>query len=416
MTINYKLIAVLIVVVSAMVAGAYQLGTKQGVGQGAPAGAAVATAAAERAGPLKPGATLPPNHPAFPGSGVPEGMNTDFVRYQVGRLNIKGIYADGKDVWVGTSGGVIRFDTTTSDYKVFNNKTPGILSNGVFYLNKVDGKLLLGTYGGGLSIMDLKTDKWRNYNIPDGLADQFVYDVQKARNGDIWIATWSGVNRVRGGRFDDPKAWDIFTVENTHHGLPNPWVYGVEEGKDGAMWFATEMGLARYKDGKWTHWKHKDGLGADYDQVKDTIKLNRDPAAVSSHHMQLEKQEGLSKMNVAYNPNYVISLQVDRQGYVWAGTWGAGLARFDGKHWRNFTTADGLPANHIFMLYMDPKGRLWIGTDHGLARLNADGKSFTTMTTSDGLYADNVFSMDFAKDGTAWIGSFGGLSHITAKL
>ncbi|HKI82226.1 MAG TPA: two-component regulator propeller domain-containing protein, partial [Pseudodesulfovibrio sp.] len=141
-----------------------------------------------------------------------------------------------------------------------------------------------------------------------------------------------------------------------------------------------------------------------------------DPSMVSSHHMHVKKSEGLGNIGVAYNPNYIISLAVDRNGTVWAGTWGAGLARFDGKKWRNYTTADGLPGNHIFMLYLDPKGRLWIGTDHGLSRLKKDGKGFTTMTAADGLYADDVFSMDFAKDGSVWVGSFGGLSHITSKL
>jgi ligand-binding sensor domain-containing protein len=103
---------------------------------------------------------------------------------------------------------------------------------------------------------------------------------------------------------------------------------------------------------------------------------------------------------------------VDNDGVVWCGTWGAGLARFDGHTWRNFTTKDGLPGNHIFMLYKDDKGQIWAGTSRGLARINDDGKSFSIMTTADGLYADNVFSMADAADGSVWIGSFGGVAHI----
>ena len=300
----------------------------------------------------------------------------------------------------------------TDKYKAFDNHVPGILSNGVFHVNKLGKRILIGTYGGGLSVYDPATDKWRNINIPDGLADQFVYDSLQASNGDLWIATWSGVNRIKGGDLDDPTKWESFTVESTNGGLPNPWVYALDEGKNGTMWFATEYGLARYKDGKWEHWQHHDGLGADFDVVKDDIQFTSDPGLASSHHAQQKAEQGLQNVNVAYNPNYIISLAVDNDGVVWCGTWGAGLSRFDGKNWRTFTTKDGLPANHIFMLYKDDKGHIWAGTSRGLARLNDDGESFSVMTTADGLFADNVFSMADAADGSVWIGSFGGVAHI----
>ena len=69
-----------------------------------------------------------------------------------------------------------------------------------------------------MSLYDAATDKWENFNIPNGLADAFVYDVLKASNGDVWIATWSGANRIRGGDLKDRSKWDVFTVENTKGG------------------------------------------------------------------------------------------------------------------------------------------------------------------------------------------------------
>ncbi|HHM05489.1 MAG TPA: regulator [Gammaproteobacteria bacterium] len=376
--------------------------------------AGVAAAPAPAAQGAVPGAdALPADHPAIPPNTVlaPPGRSR-FVHFRVGGRNVKSMYVDGKVVWIGTSGGVIRYDAEADSYEMFDNQTPGILSNGIFHVSKLGDKVLLGTYGGGLSVFDPAASTWRNYNIPDGLADQFVYDVLKASDGDVWIATWSGVNRVRGGRLDDPAAWETFTVENTGGGLPNPWVYALDEGRDGEMWFATEYGLARYKDGQWTHWQHEDGLGASYDVVKKSIQFTSDPGRASAHHAQQKAEQGLQNINVAYNPNYIISLVVDDDGIVWCGTWGGGLARFDGHTWRNYTTADGLPSNHIFMLYKDPLGRVWAGTSKGLARLNADGKGFSVFTMADGLFADNVFSMAQAADGSMWVGSFGGVARI----
>lgn len=399
--------AIMLIAVGVAVVVAYKLG-------GHRAALTTAEAATPVAGPLKPGTTMPPHHPSLVSASASSlfGANSKFTHFEIGNRNVKSILADGNLVWIGTSGGVIRYDVTADKYKAFNNRVPGILSNGVFHVGKAGKRILVGTYGGGLSIYDPDRDKWHNINIPDGLADQFVYDSLQAKNGDLWIATWSGVNRIRDGDLDDPAKWESFTVENTNGGLPNPWVYALDEGKGGTMWFATEYGLARYKDGKWTHWQHAQGLGANFDEVKNAIEFTSDPSLASSHHAQQKAEQGLQGINVAYNPNYIISLAVDNDGVVWCGTWGAGLARFDGKTWRNFTTRDGLPSNHIFMLYKDVKGVIWAGTSHGLARINGDGKGFSVMTAADGLYADNVFSMADAADGSVWIGSFGGVAHI----
>jgi ligand-binding sensor domain-containing protein len=119
---------------------------------------------------------------------------------------------------------------------------------------------------------------------------------------------------------------------------------------------------------------------------------------------------GLQDVNVAYNPNYIVALEVARDGKVWAGTWGGGLTVWDGQKWTNYSSLDGLPGNHVFSLHQDTKGQMWIGTNSGLA-LWSDGK-FKTMTTADGLFDNNIFSMATQADGGMWVGSFGGVAFI----
>ncbi len=375
----------------------------------------------------QPAAAAPFQHPPMPGhtgaNGQPAGnlpvirqgkLTVDatqkFNHFRVGEKNVKSIFVNGDVAWVGTSGGVVRYNTRTDEFKLYD-ATNGLLSNGVFHVGKLQGRVAVGTYGGGMSIFDEKTRKWETYNITEGLGDAFVYDFIQTKNGDIWIATWSGVNRVRGGALRDRSKWELHTVESTNGGLPNDWVYGLAEGKNGDVWLATEGGMARYRDGQWENWNHARGLGADYDLVKDQIDYKNDPSQQSSHHAKQKQEMGLQGVSVAYNPNYVISLQVTADGTVWAGTWGGGLARFDGKQWKNYTVADGLPSNHVFMLNSDRKGRLWVGTGKGLARLEKDGK-FRVMTTKDGLFSDAVFSMATGGKGDIWVGSYGGVAHI----
>jgi len=391
----------IVVVIAAVGIGMYNLGIRQGAPPATSDDAAPAAAAMPAAHTL----------PNAPGAVAAPDPNAHFTHFRVGDRNVKSILPDGDVMWVGTSGGVIRYDMASDSYKLYDNRT-GLLANGIFHLSKLDGHLVAGTYGGGLSILNEEDQAWKNYNIPDGLGDGFIYDVLKLDNGDVWIATWSGVNRVRGGDLDDRSKWELYTVENTGGGLPNDWVYALQPGKDGSVWLATEGGLSHFEDGKWRSWGHSDGLGAAYEVVRDQIEFTNDPAQYSEHHARQKEEMGLQNVDIAYNPNYIVALLADRDGRVWAGTWGGGLSLFDGTNWTVYTVADGLPGNHVFMLHQDDDGKIWVGTNNGLARVDENG--FKHFTTSDGLFSNRVFAMSTAADGSRWVGSFGGVARIAS--
>jgi len=144
---------------------------------------------------------------------------------------------------MGTSMGVIKYDTTSlNNYTVYDNRNT-LLSNGIFSISIApNDQVWFGTYGGGLSTLD--AEKWANINTPQGLNDAFVYDL-KFTNASMWVATWSGVNRVQG----DPlthDSWSSFTVKNTDGGLIDNWVYAIEIGENNNIWFGTEGGLSLF--------------------------------------------------------------------------------------------------------------------------------------------------------------------------
>jgi len=64
-----------------------------------------------------------------------------------------------------------------------------------------------------------------------------------------------------------------------------------------------------------------------------------------------DSKEGLAGSTVYY-------IQQDQEGFLWFGT-ETGLSRFDGTHFTNFTTTDGLPDNEILKLFVDSKNRVW---------------------------------------------------------
>lgn len=103
----------------------------------------------------------------------------------------------------------------------------------------------------------------------------------------------------------------------------------------------------------------------------------------------------------------VYCLLEDSRGYLWIGTEGGGLARFDGRDFKTYTVGNGLPDNTIRSLFEDAEGNIWFGTNgHGLGKF--DGKFFTTYTEENGLSNEYIRCITQGLDGDIWIGTFGG--------
>ncbi len=96
------------------------------------------------------------------------------------------------------------------------------------------------------------------------------------------------------------------------------------------------------------------------------------------------------------------SVLCDRDGSLWIGLIGAGVARWLGHgEWESWTKAQGLPSDLIWSIRRDRKGALWVGTSLGLARLEGPGPP-RTWTRKDGLGGDNVRWLGETSDGTLW--------------
>ncbi|MCB9234196.1 MAG: histidine kinase [Bacteroidia bacterium] len=89
------------------------------------------------------------------------------------------------------------------------------------------------------------------------------------------------------------------------------------------------------------------------------------------------QQFNLQTFNVSAGlaQSQVYAMLEDQRGYLWFGTWGGGLSRYDGTSFRTFNARDGLTHNYIHSLYEDHQGNIWIGTDKGVSKY--DGRKFT---------------------------------------
>lgn len=297
-------------------------------------------------------------------------------------------------LWVGTSLGVHEVDLGNGKLRRTFTREHGLANEYVFAIG-IDrkGNKWFGTNAGGVS--RYKDGKWKTFFPMHGLADYWVYSFAEQKSGDWWIGTWAGVNKV------DPKT-DRFTTYVKE--LVNEWVYAIQIDSKDRVWFGTEGGVSVFDGKKWQAWTHKDGLGA---ANRDNLPAspNTGLGTRSRHDLGVMSQAGPT-----YNPNYVFSLLVDTDDAVWAGTWGGGVSRFDGKKWHSFSSDDGLAGDLVYSMVKARDGALWFGTDRGVSRY--DGKTWSSLGKKDGLLEEHVYALAVTPSGDIWAGTKRGVSRI----
>jgi signal transduction histidine kinase/ligand-binding sensor domain-containing protein len=162
---------------------------------------------------------------------------------------VNSVYEDGDNIWFGTRGGVQKYDGlrwttyTVEDGLVDNRVGPVIRAR--------DGAMWFGTHAGisRLSVSEAGEQDWTTYPLDDG--PYKVNALCQAGDGTIWAGHDEGpapgpIHGIR--RFADGK-WSI--VEPTV-GDARPKTLRIIESANGTMWFGTNQGLLRFDGADWT--------------------------------------------------------------------------------------------------------------------------------------------------------------------
>jgi len=247
------------------------------------------------------------------------------------------------------------------------------------------GKLWVGTSGGGLNALP-RSGSTSNTAIPYSVRDVLLSDVilslAPVPNGDLWVGTPDGLNRIRGG------AVDAFTSAD---GLPDDFIRSLLVDQDGSLWIGTRRGLTHWTNagsaiGKMDTYTRVNGLGSDLVGAMARDK-NGDLwiatfAGLSRLHAgNLEKYPQISNYTTAngLSSNVITALLPLSDGTLLIGTQDHGWNQWDG---RQFTAAthNGLDNTTIHAILDDQAGHLWFATGNGIARCDRQTKSAAACT------------------------------------
>lgn len=299
-------------------------------------------------------------------------------------------------LWIGTWEGLARFDGAR--FVIFDRaNTSAIKSNWVIALYEDRaGNLWFSTHDSG--VVRYGAGVFTNFSIKDGLPSNVVTAFGEDREGGLWLGTVNGLSRFAGGQFTNYTMTDGLASNNIRS------LY--YDAREGALWIGTSNGLTRWRDGRFSVQAGAAMAGLSINAIcagtAGNIWLGTQRGLFQVHSdgaRRFMRRDGLPNERIQ-------SLAVDRNGNLWIGTYGGGLARYHDGRFAVYGLKEGLPGDVVYALMEDREGNLWAGVlDGGLNRFH-DGK-FTVFTTREGLAKDVINSLSEDASGGVWLGTSG---------
>lgn len=252
------------------------------------------------------------------------------------------------DVWIASDDGGL--NCFSPQNRKFSHYLPLEGKNSLSYHNvhalcMDDDNLWIGTYTGGVNVLNLQTGTFKTYSAyqdnPASLDGTSSYAIFKDRKERIWVTSMSGVNLYNREKdnFTRIKDLDALTID-------------IDQDTKGNLWFSTQgKGLFKYHPEK---------------QIwKNYIHDHKNPNSLAN--------------------NQVNCVLIDTNGEMWVGTMN-GLCKYNAEEDAFETLPLEIPSHNICSIIEDQR-ILWLTTTKGLVRYTP-GEGCRVFTKSDGLQSE----------------------------
>lgn len=365
-------------------------------------------------------------------------VNGNFSRissYELPANSIKSVMLlDSLYLWVGASNQLIRFSLQHQKFETFrfygSKGTKDPRNNVQSIINDQDGRLWIGTIGGGVIVFNKSTGRYEtiindSYN-PFSLNSNNIRSLYLDETGIFWIGTYGGgINKY------DPaliKFQHIQHQTGKNNSLSDNVVRSVLLDRDGELWVGTHAGLNRInrKTGYTQVYKYKQG---DLSTISsNTVRAlcedsvgNIWAGTWDNGLNSFNKKTGRFKRYIYLPENkdslvQVRSVETDAQANIWIGSNRLWMFNPKTQKFKSYIDsalkANGSGGNIVNKLYFDHSGLLWVGTQNGLfcvdTASNYNRRFYHSPQDTLSISHQNVTSIAEDKSGSLWVGTYGG--------
>jgi len=335
-------------------------------------------------------------------------------KHQLSNSHTSDLYPDKSGIiWVGTDNGLNKLIEPMHGFKVYTH-VPGndqsLIGSGIrSVLPDQQGVLWVGTVANGLSRVDRLRGVYKHYvhdpNDPASLSVNSVTALLRDRQDRLWLGTWEGgLLRMNA---DEQGFTSYFHQVDDPASIPSNVIQGILEDGQGRLWLNTAAGLSRFNEAT--------------NNFINYLPNPDDSSSISAGDLQSK------------------ALVLDRNNYLWIGSYGGGLNRLDLSNPQNLDpkTARFDHFNHdpgndqsissdlvisLKATHDQTADVIWVGTfNAGLTRLEyqrvqgQETTHFSHFTEANGLCDNVIFGIEEDQQQNLWLSTGEGLAYFNLK-
>lgn len=334
-------------------------------------------------------------------------------------------------MWFGTeNNGINIYDKQSSCFELYKNEPNNgnsISNNNVMAMKQQGSTLWLGTRGGGLNSLNLKTGIIKHYQTTRLSKYDFnqIISLDFAPNGKLWLGSdGNGIFlfNPQNGETENFR----YEVSSTSNQLSNNSITSIIQTNDSIIWISTwggglnkfnfkknvftnvPIGSSNVKNVGWCMYKDKTGILWVGTNGNGLMRFNPNTFEKTFYTNERNNPSTLSN-------NVIQFIMESSNGTMWIGTGGGGLNKFD-KQTQKFITynqKDGLPNDIVLGIIEDERKNLWLSTANGISKFNPITTEFVNFYEENGLQGNSFNERSCFKDNEGKI-YFGGPKGLTS--
>lgn len=264
----------------------------------------------------------------------------------------------------------------------------------------------------------------KKLGMEQGLSNSYIVGITQDREGYMWFATESGLNRFDGQNFRVYKknATPLTSINS------NELNKVLADRDDNIIWIATQRtGLNAFdtKTGEFTYYtsNQPSPFNVVTNDITNLTQASDGNLWLSTYHFGVDYFDKKTKYFTHYNQstvrglvsNHVWCMADDGRGKLYIGHVFDGLSVLSIKERRaknyKFKANDpySLPGTEVNCIYIDKRNQIWVGTNNGLAIFNPLTEKFTVFRNIPGkassLSSNRILSIRQMPDDNIWIGT-----------
>ncbi|MDP4270581.1 MAG: two-component regulator propeller domain-containing protein [Bacteroidota bacterium] len=264
----------------------------------------------------------------------------------------------------------------------------------------------------------------KKLGMEQGLSNSYIVGITQDREGYLWFATESGLNRFDGQSF---RVYKKNTTPLTSINS-NELNKVLADRYDNIVWIATQRtGLNAFntKTGEFTYYTsdQPSPFNIVTNDITNLAQASDGNLWLSTYHFGVDYFDKKTKYFTHYNQstvkglvsNHVWCIADDGHGKLYIGHVFDGLSVLSIKERRvknyKFKVNDpnSLPGTEVNCIYIDKRNHVWVGTNNGLALFNPQTEKFTVFRNIPGkantLSSNRILSIREMPNDNLWIGT-----------